>query len=472
MENTHGKAILILMVIGTFMGALDTTIVLLALPDITGGLSTNLSSSIWTIIIYLLVVSIATTQLGKIGDIYGRGKMFNLGFAVFTVGSALCGFSPSIGALIGFRALQATGGALMQANSGAIIADTTPKEHRGKAFGYLTLGWNVGGMFGIVLGGIITTFIGWRYIFLINVPVGIIATIIGAKYLTNKRSTAQKIDIKGMALLGLTITALSYSLIDVASQGASIYNGSLFLAGVFLGLIFIRNEKRTESPTIDIAAFKNRILRNSILAAFFQSLGYLAVVFVVIMYLQGIRGLSPLSASLLLVPGYVVSSMISPYMGRLSDRFGSRVIATIGILLMVLTVGVYLSLTLTSPLYVVLVASVFSGIGGAMFWPANNRAVMSNASGTQYGSISGLLRTVSNLGTIGSFVLSLVMASLFVPRQVAFEVFVGTSKLIGGVSNAFLGGIDAAFVLSIVILLIAAALSLTRGKETAISQSN
>ncbi len=127
--------ILAIMVLGTLMGALDTTIVLLALPTMTSSLSTTLASSIWVILIYLLVIAVSTTQLGRVGDIYGRGKIFNVGFVVFTIGSALCGLSPSIEFLIGFRALQAFGGALMQANMGAIVADTfeppvSPKRRR------------------------------------------------------------------------------------------------------------------------------------------------------------------------------------------------------------------------------------------------------------------------------------------------------------------------------------------------------
>ncbi len=167
MHSKHEGIVLSILVLGTLMGALDTTIVLLALPSITEGLNSNLGETIWVILIYLLVISITTMQFGRLGDLFGRSKMFNLGFAVFTIGSAFCGFAPTNGFLVGFRTIQAIGGALMQATTGAIIADTFGVGMRGRAYGYTAMGWNIGGMLGIVLGGMLTTFIGWRFIFFI-----------------------------------------------------------------------------------------------------------------------------------------------------------------------------------------------------------------------------------------------------------------------------------------------------------------
>ena len=177
------------------MGALDSTIVLLAFPTINDSLHSDLATSLWIILAYLLVLAVATTQMGRIGDIYGRSRMFNLGFVIFTVGSALCGFSTHIYLLIGFRVVQAVGGALLQATSGAIIADYFPRERRGRAYGYNSLGFTAGAMLGIVLGGIITTFVSWQYIFFINIPIGIIAVLIGLKYVKDAEKTSAKLDL-------------------------------------------------------------------------------------------------------------------------------------------------------------------------------------------------------------------------------------------------------------------------------------
>ena len=218
---------------------------------------------------------------------------------------------------------------------------------------------------------------------------------------------------------------------------------------------------------LDLRQFKNRILRSSILAALFQSLGYLAIAFLIIMYMQGIRGLSPLDAALVLVPGYILSGLLAPFMGGLADRYGARNIATAGIALMCVAILLYLNLSATLSYYIslILAASIVSGIGSAMFFPSNNRAVMANAQPGAYGATNGLLRTMSSLGIMFSFVLVISVAAHSIPKSTAFEIFVGTSTLIGKVSAEFMSGIYVALYVALVILAIAGILSFTRGSD-------
>ena len=465
-SRRHQNIVLTIVVLGTLMGALDTTIVLLAFPVINDSLNSNFITSIWIILAYLLVIAVTTTQMGRIGDIYGRSKIFNIGFAVFTIGSALCGFSPHILLLITFRAVQAAGGAIMQANSGAIIADIFPRENRGRAYGYTALGYTSGAMLGIVLGGIITTYISWQYIFFINIPIGVIAVIAGLKYVKDTAKNPAKLDLLGIALLAISLICLSLGLIDFTTGGFSVISLALIAVGVALLPVFISYDRRLKNPMIDFEAFKNRVLRNAVLSVFFLSIGYFSVVFLLIMYLQGIRALSPLDASLLLVPGYVAGSFLGPVMGRLSDKYGSREIATLGILFLCVAIFIYLTLGANSPFYIVLIGSAISGLGTSMFFPANNSAVMANARAGSFGSISGLLRTLQNIGILGSFVLAISVAAASIPRQAAFEVFIGTVNLSGGVSHAFITGIDSAFYVSLAILVVAGILSFIRGRES------
>ncbi len=184
------------------------------------------------------------------------------------------------------------------------------------------------------------------------------------------------------------------------------------------------------------------------------------------MYLQGIRGLSPLDSSLLLLPGYVIGSVLGPYFGKLTDRIGSRIPATMGLVIMGLAILVYLTLTVASSLYVVLAGSFLTGTGSSMFYPANNSAVMANSPRDLYGLSSGFLRTMANIGMLGSFVIAISIASVSVPRYVAFEVFAGVLNSLGSVSASFMSGIHASLLVAIVILSIAAVLSLSRGGET------
>ena len=462
---SSSRWILLIVILGTLMASVDTTIVLLAFPTIAGDLHANLSTVLWTILIYLLLVSILTTQAGRISDLYGHGRLYNTGFVVFTVGSALCGFAPTAPSLVAFRGIQAVGGAFMVATGTAILADTFPRAVRGRVFGFTTMGWNVGATLGIVLGGVLTTFVGWRYIFFINVPIGVVAVALGYRYLGVGNRTKARLDLVGMFLLAGVLGLIAYGATDFASYGASSWNVTLMALGAAMIAPFLWWERRASSPTIHLVLFRSRLLSRSLAASFLQSLGYLATVFLLIMYLQGIRALTPLDASLLLVPGYVLSSGLAPTAGRWADRWGAARVATLGIGFMLVGVLLYAQIGLATPLADVALISLVTGIGGALFWPSNNKAVMHDAPPEYYGSVSGLLRTLSNSGTIGSYALVITVASLAVPRAVAFEVFVGGRGLIGSVSSQFLLAIHAAFYVMAAVLVVAAALSATRQRR-------
>ena len=463
---------LFVIVLGLMMTGIDTTAVILALPDITLDLHSNLDTTIWVIIIYLLIIAVMTTQLGRFGDSFGRSKIYNSGFVVFTVGSALAGTSFNIYELIGFRALQAFGGALMQANSGALIADLYPANERGRAYGYTSIGYTTGATLGILVGGIITTFIGWEYIFYINIPIGIIATILGIKNIKSGKTTKTYFDIPGLMSLLAALTLTTYGAANITGVGVDAFNIILIVSGFIILVLFIFIEKRVKNPIINMNVFTNRIFNFSLFASFFESMGYLSVIFIVIMYLQGIRGLSPLDASLLLVPGYVLGACIAPFAGRLTDKIGARIPATSGLLLMLAGILVYLTFSVTTPLYFVIIASILGGSGSSLFYPANNSAVMANAPSGFYGLSSGLLRTFANIGTLISYVLAITIASLTVPRDVAFEVFLGLHDIIGTLASKFMAGIHSALIMSFGIIVVAIILSAFRGKEKRIGTDN
>lgn len=463
--ESENKLIIALM-IAVLMGAIDSTIVILALPTITVDLGANLFSSIWIIMIYLLVIAVGTTQLGRLGDILSRKRIFNAGIGLFTLGSAMCGAAPTILSLIIFRGVQASGAAMIQSNSGAIVADNFPPNRRGRVFGYTSVGYNAGAMLGIVFGGLITTFIGWRYIFYINVPIGIFALLFAIQNIKAGKKIENRLDIPGTVILALSLSLISYAAVDVTSSGIDVFNEVIIITGLIMIVTFVLVERIVANPLLPLKIFRIRILSFSIMASFFQSLGFLAVVFIIIMYLQGIRGLSPLDSSLLLLPGYVIGSILGPFFGRLTDRIGSRIPATMGLAIMGLAILVYLTLTVASSLYVVLAGSFLTGTGSSMFYPANNSAVMANSPRDLYGLSSGFLRTMANIGMLGSFVIAISIASISVPRYVAFEVFAGVLNSLGSVSASFMSGIHASLLVAIVILSIAAVLSLSRGGET------
>ncbi len=448
------------------LAAVDTTIVVLALPVMRGALHTGMASLIWVIMAYLLTVTVLSTQVGRLGDIYGRVRMYNLGFLVFTIGSLLCGLSQSAPQLIVFRVVQGVGGALIASNSGAIIADAVPPASRGRAYGITSIGWNVGAVLGILLGGVIITFFGWRDIFFINVPLGAIALWISIRTLREKgRTASHQLDVPGVVLLGGGLFLALLALTQSASSGWT-SAGVLELAGGVLALVgFTLWERLIPEPVLQLAILRQRVLAASVLAAFFQGLGGFAVLFLVIMYLQGVRGLSPFDASLLLVPGYVLGGVIAPYAGRLSDRLGARTPASIGLALQIVAFVIYSTLGLTTPLVVVVVAALANGVGSGFFFPANNSAVMANAPSHQYGVASGLLRTFSNVGMVASFAVALVAATAAIPRAYVFAIFLGVSQLNGALATAFVSGMHNALILAAILIAVALALSVLRGKE-------
>ncbi len=457
------RAVLFVIVLGTLMAAIDTTIVVLALPTMGTELHSPLGTIIWVILLYLLVATLLTTQFGRIGDIFGRARLYTTGFAIFTVASVLCGLAPSDLFLIASRGGQAVGASFMLANSGAIIADHFPPERRGLAFGYTSLGWNLGAILGIVLGGAITTLVGWRFIFFINAPIGAVAVWLGLRYVRDVERHHTTLDLPGFALLGVALGATAYGAIDFASYGFRPINEGLILVGLVMLVPFFVWERRARTPLLPLSVFRERILTFSLISSFLQGLGYLAVVFLMTMYLQGVRGLTPLAAALLLVPGYVVGGGLAPYMGRLTDRWGARLLATLGVVAMLIGVLLYATLRVDSPYIDIVGISLVTGVGSGMFWPANNAAIMANAPRGSYGAVSGLRSMLANTGTLLSFVLAISIAAGTVPRYVAYEVILGTTTLIGGVGAAFLNGIDGALYVSAGILAVAAVLSALRG---------
>jgi EmrB/QacA subfamily drug resistance transporter len=462
-QHRRETAVLLLTTLGTVMVAVDSTIVILALPTMSRQLASPLGTIIWAILVYLLLTAALTTQAGRIGDLLGRGRVYNAGFAVFTLGSALCGFAPTAEFLIGARAVQAIGGAIMFANAGALIASVFPPARRGQAFGYLVFGWSVGAILGILLGGVITTTLGWRYNFFINLPIGGLAVALGLRTLPRGQRLPAELDIPGFVSFSVALGLICYGTIELAVFGPSLFDLVLVAVGLAIVPVFVLLELRAPQPMLDLRELRQRLLGFSLMASFLQALGNLSVIFLLTLYLQGIRALTPLDASLLLVPGYLVGAFAGPFSGRYVDRIGPRGLATAGLVLLTVAVLAYSLLSTSSWLGFVPMISGVSGVGTGMFFPANNTAIMSQASPRTFGAISGLRATLANMGALLSFVVALSIASASVSSQVAAEVFLGTNSL-GAAGGAFLGGIHAALLGSASILVVAAVLSYSRGR--------
>lgn len=464
-EARYKSIALAVVMIGVMMTAVDTTAVVLGLPVMMDELHSSLIEMVWVIMAYLFVLTMVGTQVGKLGDMYGRVVMYIVGFVVFTAGSLLCGFASTGQELIVFRVIQAVGGALIFSNSGAIIADTFDKHERGKAYGYTATGYSVGAVTGILLGGLIINISSWNYIFFINVPVGVGAIIVSYKILKEKSvPVKKKLDVLGMLLLGSGLFLILFATTQLTAEGWTSAETAEMTIGSIMIVFFVMLERRSSSPLVEFSLFRKKVLTASIFAALLQPLASFAVLFLVVMYLQGVRNMSPLDASFLLIPGYLLGGVVGVFGGRLSDRYGSRIIASIGIACQIVGIFVYFHLSVNSHPSLVILGSLLNGVGAGLFYPSNNSAIMANAPKGSYGVASGILRTFANLGMVTSFALALLVASLSISRQQAFKIFLGVGHLTS-LANSFITGMHYALVSSTAILVIALILSLLRGKE-------
>jgi len=459
----HPNLALLVVVVGVLITAIDTTIVVLALPELERALHVPLSGVVWVIIAYLLVITLLATQVGRLGDMFGRVRMYETGFIVFIVGSALCALATNETTIIVYRIIQGVGGALITANSGAVIADTFPREQRGRAYGFNAVGFNVGAVLGILLGGVIITYVSWRWIFWINVPAGIIAFTLALRVLrdTGERQR-QRFDVAGMVILGAGLFGVLWAMTRLATTSFSSEVIAALAGGIVLLVIFVFVERSRTAPMLNLSLFHIPTVTPTLLASLFQGLANFAVLFLVIMYLQGVRGLTPLHASLLLVPGYLIGGVVGPFGGRISDRVGAVWPATIGLAVEIGALAIYSQLHVSTALWVVPVAAVVNGIGTGGFFPANSAAVMKAAPGDQFGIASGLLRTFANVGMVFSFAVAILVAARSIPRNLAFAIFVGTTHLSRHLAGAFATGLHAAFFSSMGFMALAVVLSATR----------
>ena len=294
-------------------------------------------------------------------------------------------------------------------------------------------------------------------------PIGAAALILATNVLHEHGERAhRRLDLAGMVTLGLGLFGVLWAMTTLATSSFDASVAGYLIGGVVLICAFVLVELHQAEPMLDLSLFKVPTLAPSLLASLFQGLANFAVLFLVIMYLQGPRGLSPIHASLLLVPGYVVGSGVGPYAGRLADRFGPVLPATVGLGVQVVALFIYAHLSLSSGLWLVVVASVVNGVGASGFFPANSSAVMKASPPQMFGISSGMLRTFANIGMVFSFSVAILVASRSISKHLAFAIFVGTTSLHGHLAAAFTTGLHAAFYASMGFMALAAVLSATR----------
>lgn len=396
-----------------FLATLDISIVNVALPTLVRELHTDFATIQWVVLGYLLTQTTLMLSLGRLGDMIGKKLIYTAGFVVFTIGSALCGLSPTVFWLIGFRVVQAVGAAMILALGIAILTEAFPPTERGKALGVGGTIISVGIVVGPTLGGTLIDFLSWSWIFFVNLPVGIAGTIVAHRYVPAFKPTGrQKFDYWGGVTLFISLAALLLAL-TLGQQTGFNTPGIMFLFAVwFVFLVaFLLIEWRIGHPMIDLGLFRNSLFSINLITGFIAFVAVAGSIILIPFYLEIVLGYDAFQVGLLLAIVPIFLGIMAPISGTLSDRFGTRPIAAIGLLLLV--IGYYTMSTLdlhTTALGYVL-RTLLTGIGMGVFQSPNNSAVMGAVPRERLGIASGLLSLSRTLGqVVGIAILGAVWA--------------------------------------------------------------
>lgn len=389
--------------IGATMSALDVSIVNIALPTIKREFDVHLSLIEWVSIAYMIVLAIALPIVGRLADIFGRSLLYNMGFGVFVVGSAMCGLAPNAMVLIFARALQAVGAGLLQANSVALITQVFRSRELGRALGIQAATQATAMALGPFVGAALVAWVGWRAIFYVNVPIGIVGGIAAHIVLPRYHPSVEqkKIDYPGIFLFTLALMGVALAVNQAQTSG---WGAPVVLAEMTVGLVclaaFVLVERRTTSPTIDMSLFRHYRLIAGNVTAFLAYYALFAVLFLLPFYFEQVLGYSTLFSGVMLMPVPASMAVLAPFAGSAVNRFGTRNLTLAGSIM--LTIGCFM-LIFTSAMRdpaLLITAMMILGAGLGIFTPANNRATMAATPRDKLGVMGGLLNMMRSVGLI------------------------------------------------------------------------
>ncbi len=435
--------------VGVFMAGVDSTILIIALPTMASALHADAEQAIWFTQAYALASTVAVLLIGKITDMYGRIKLYKIGFILFTVGSLFTALSQDPYQLIGTRAIQGLGAAMIWANSLAIITDATPVRELGFSLGMNFVAYYVGSVMGLTLSGAILLFFDWRVLFYINVPIGIVGTVWAHLNLVEKGTLEKKVSIDWIGFLLFSIglscfmLVLTYSVYGIATLAIL---ALLFSAIVCFGL-FAFHERRATSPLLDLGLLRIKSIRGSILSNMIQAIVLGSILLLLSLYLQVDRGYSPFSAGMSLLPMDIAIIVFSPLAGRLADRFGLFPFMSFGLLISAFSVYLLSIFTGIAVEYSYLAGvMVLLGAGVGMFTSPNARWGMADVPVQNRGVGASVRSVFYNVGFSISLNLVFWIMSFTVPYSIMTHVVsedfqaLSSSQLIvfvNGLSNAY-----------------------------------
>lgn len=424
-ETSNKWLILVIVVSMTFMATLDSSIVNVALPVMAKELKCSMIEIEWVVASYSIIICGTILFFGKLGDIVGKEKIFQLGCIGFIIGSLLCGISQSFTMLIICRFIQGIGGAAYMANNHGIITEIFEQEQRGKALGILTTAVALGTMIGPPVGGLIVSLLEWHYIFLVNIPIGIVILALSVKIFIKKKIefNIQHLDVIGAILqcVGMILFFGAF----IVSQEKGLENKSVILAvvvSVFLFIIFGIVEKKHSNPLIELGIFRNKLFSINLVCAFLSFTCIAASTILLPFYFQYTLKLSASVTGFLLIVSPVVLALFSPLCGSISDRIGREKMCLIGLTVMAIAFILLSTLKTNSIAIIVMLFMGLMSLGQALFQPANNVLVMSNCPRNQLGVAGSINSLVRNLGQIVGITLSTTVLYVFMSYKCGYKV--------------------------------------------------
>jgi EmrB/QacA subfamily drug resistance transporter len=432
---------------GLFMIIVNTTVVVVALPSIQRDLHVPIASVEWIVTVYVLTVAALVLTGGKLADMFGRRKIYVVGLVVFTASSLACGLAPNAGFLIGARALQGVGAALMTPATLSIITATFPARQRGQAFGIWSGVAALALVVGPLTGGLIVDNINWHWVFFINVPVGLAAIAASQLFIAESRdaSREQSIDVPGLVTSGLALLALSWALIEGNRHGwSSPEILFLFAAAALLAGAFVLVEHRQQQPMLDLSLFRTGMFAGANTVALLSMLVTLGVMTYVALYVQNILGYTPTQAGATFLPTDVLIILVAPLAGRQSDRIGSRWLIAAGMTLFGITMLLYMRAGVRSSYWSLLPQMVCGGVAIGLTSSPTTAAAMGAVSADKSGVGAGVLNSFRQVGAaMGIPLMGAILASyLHAPPHSAL----GKQKYVDGMHAAMLVGALIAFV--------------------------
>ena len=392
-------AVIIVLMAGTFLAPLDSSIVNIALPAIAESFDARLAAIGWVATAYLLTVASLVLVMGRLGDIWGLKRVYITGFVVFGIGSLACAMAPSLSALIAARVLQASGASMFFAAGPALVTRTFPPNRRGWALGWISLSVSVGLTLGPSLGGVLVGAFGWPSIFLVNIPLCIAVIWAAARLLPADCPVREPFDFAGALLAAISMTSLLIGLSEIDRRGLlSLFTVGSLVVAVVSGWAFLVLERRISHPMVDLTLFRSRAFSGGVGSAVMAYMSLFAVMFTLPFYLLQVRGLAPATAGLILTATPVAMALLSPFAGRMSDRWGSRVLTTGALVWLAVTLSAASMLGLDTPLPIVVAALFSIGVGLAVFGPPNTAGILRATPAHRVGVGSALAGQARSLG--------------------------------------------------------------------------